>query len=82
MKKSNIFGNNDKREVNPNWFTNKTWMKILSNKIKSKEQGIYHVYFHNGAKTKIHTHNGNQILIATKGQGSLEIFRKFGCMFF
>ena len=36
MKKSNIFGTGDKRKVNPNWFTNKTWMKVLSDKNKIK----------------------------------------------
>ena len=36
MKKTNIQGTNDKRNVNPNWFTSKTWMKVLSEKIKVK----------------------------------------------
>ncbi|MGD2106253.1 MAG: cupin domain-containing protein [Nitrosopumilaceae archaeon] len=78
MKKSNIYLSGDQRKINPEWFTNKVNMKDVSSKIKSKEQGIYHVYFHNGAKTKLHWHNGNQILIATKGIGSLEIFRRYG----
>ena len=78
MEKSNIFGTSDKRKVNPNWFTNKTWMKILSEKIKSKDQDIYHVHFEKGSKTKLHWHNGNQVLIATKGKGSLEIFKRYG----
>ena len=78
MKKINIYASGEKRKINPDWFTDKVHMKDISSKIKSKEQNIYHVYFENGAKTKIHTHNGNQILIATKGTGSLEIFRKYG----
>ena len=78
MIKSNIYSSGDQRKINPNWFTGKVHMKDVSTKIKSKEQGIYHVYFHNGAKTKLHFHNGNQILIATRGSGSLEIFRRFG----
>lgn len=78
MKKSNIYGSSDKRTVNPNWFTGKTWMKVLSNKIKSKEQDIYHVHFEKGSRTKLHSHNGSQILIATEGNGSLEMFRKYG----
>jgi hypothetical protein len=45
MKKSNISGTGDKRNVNPNWFTGKTWMKVLSEKIKAKDQDIYHVHF-------------------------------------
>ena len=53
-------------------------MKVLSDKIKSKDQDIYHVHFEKGSRTKIHLHNGNQVLIATKGKGSLEIFRRYG----
>ena len=78
MKKSNISGTGDKRSVNSNWFTGKTWMKVLSEKIKAKDQDIYHVHFEKGSRTKLHQHNGNQILIEVKGKGSLEIFRKYG----
>ena len=78
MKKTNIFGSGDQRKVNPEWFTNKTWMKVLSNKIKSQDQDIYHVYFEKGSKTKLHWHNGNQVLIGVKGKGSLEIFKRYG----
>ncbi len=78
MKKSNIYGSGDQRKVNPEWFTNKTWMKVLSNKIKSKDQDIYHVHFEKGSRTKIHWHNGNQVLIGVKGKGSLEIFKRYG----
>lgn len=78
MEKSNIYSSGDQRKINSAWFTAKVHMKDVSSKIKSKEQGIYHVYFHNGAKTKLHTHNGNQVLITTSGVGSLEIFRKYG----
>jgi len=76
MEKTNIYSKGNKRKINPNWFTNKVHMKEISSKIKSKEQDIYHVYFQGGAKTKLHLHNGNQILIATKGVGNLEIFKK------
>lgn len=77
MEKTNISGTGDKRNVNPNWFTGKTWMKVLSEKIKAKDQDIYHVHFEKGSRTKLHQHNGNQILIGVKGKGSLEIFRKY-----
>ncbi len=78
MNKSSIHGDEDKRIVNPDWFTARTWMKILSEKIESKEQDIYHVHFEDGSKTKLHVHNGHQVLIATRGSGSLEIFRRTG----
>lgn len=51
-------------------------MSDISGVIGSKEQHIYHVFFERGAKTKLHAHNGNQILIVTKGRGVLEIFAK------
>ena len=50
-------------------------MKVLSEKIKSEDQDIYHVHFEKGSRTKLHFHNGNQVLMAVKGKGSLEIFR-------
>ena len=78
MKKSNISGSTDKRNVNPEWFTGKTWMKVLSEKIKTKDQDIYHVHFEKGSRTKLHFHNGNQVLMVVRGKGSLEIFKKYG----
>ncbi|MDH3313896.1 MAG: cupin [Nitrosopumilus sp.] len=78
MKKINISGKDDQRKVNLDWFTGKTWMKTLSEKIKSKDQDIYHVHFEKGSRTKLHQHDGNQVLIAIKGKGSLEIFKKYG----
>lgn len=78
MNKSNINGSSDRRDVNSEWFTGKTWMKVLSEKIKSKDQDMYHVHFEKGSRTKLHFHNGNQVLMAIKGKGSLEIFKKYG----
>ena len=49
--KTNIFGTGNKRTVNPNWFTNKTWMKVFSDKIKSKDQDMHHVHFEKGSRT-------------------------------
>ena len=49
MKKSNIYASGDQRKINLDWFTGRVHMKDVSSKIKSKEQGIYHVYFHHGA---------------------------------
>lgn len=76
--KSNIYTPGNERKINPNWFTNSVNMKDISSTIQSQGHDIYHVYFKKGAKTKLHIHNGNQILIATKGYGSLDIFKKSG----
>ncbi|MEM2160135.1 MAG: cupin domain-containing protein [Candidatus Nitrosotenuis sp.] len=78
MRKSNIYSTGNRRKINPNWFTGPVHMKDISSTIQSKEHDVYHVYFKNGAKTKLHTHNGNQILIATQGKGSLVLFKKYG----
>ncbi len=53
-------------------------MKVVSDKIEAREQDIYHVHFEDGSRTKLHQHNGNQVLIGVKGKGSLEIFKKQG----
>ena len=78
MQKSNIYTSGNRRKINKNWFTNRVHMKEISSTIKSTEQNIYHVYFERGTKTKLHMHNGNQILIATRGRGSLETFKRSG----
>ncbi len=78
MKKSNIHGSGDRRAVNPEWFTGKTWMKVVSDKIKSEDQDIYHVHFEEGSRTKLHQHNGNQVLIGVQGRGSLVIYKRYG----
>ncbi len=53
-------------------------MQELTSLVQSKEQKIFHVSFKNGARTKIHNHNGGQILIVTKGRGSLQWYSKSG----
>lgn len=53
-------------------------MKDLSGRIGSPDQDIYHVHFEDGSRTALHAHNGNQVLIATRGRGSLEVFERAG----
>ena len=50
MNKSNINGSTDKRNVNPEWFTGKTWMKVLSEKLNQKIKIFYHVHFEKDLK--------------------------------
>ena len=76
--KSNIYSAGNRRKINPDWFTGPVHMKDISSMIHPEGHDIYHVYFKNGAKTKLHLHNGNQILIVTSGKGSLEFFKKIG----
>jgi quercetin dioxygenase-like cupin family protein len=67
-----------KAKANPDYFTGPILMQELTSLVKSKEQKIFHVSFKNGARTKIHHHNGGQILIVTKGKGSLQKYSKTG----
>jgi quercetin dioxygenase-like cupin family protein len=76
MKKDNISAKNSKAAPNPNYFTGNVKLKDISSSIKSHEQRIYHVTFANGARTKLHYHTGGQVLIVTKGKGSLVIYEK------
>jgi quercetin dioxygenase-like cupin family protein len=69
---------NPKAKANPDYFTGPVLMKELTSLVKSKEQKIFHVSFKNGARTKVHNHNGGQILIVTKGKGSLQWYSKSG----
>ena len=76
MRKANINGKSNLRKVDPNWFTGRTWMRSVSDVIGSEGHDMYHVHFESGSRTKLHAHNGDQILMATKGAGSLEVFEK------
>ncbi len=76
MYKKSIHSRLKEKKVNKEYFTGKSTIKEVSPYLKSQEQNIYHVSFFNGAKTKIHIHDAGQILIPTRGDGILEIFKK------
>jgi len=73
----NIYSKRKNLKINPQYFTGAVKIKEISSVIKSKEQKVYHVTFF-GSKTKMHSHEGGQILIVTKGQGSLSFYKKIG----
>lgn len=77
MKKTNL-STAGMRKINPDWFTAKTYMREIGGPLKIKEQQVFHVYFENGSRTKLHMHNGSQVLIVTRGKGSIEMFKKSG----
>ncbi|HET7345407.1 MAG TPA: hypothetical protein VFJ05_06015 [Nitrososphaeraceae archaeon] len=71
MNKKNIYTTDEKQPQGeqPDFYTNKFIgnfeIRRIFNESDSKEQEMYHVTFKNGAMTKIHTHESEQILIAT-----------------
>lgn len=78
LKKISIHAKTKEMKVNPDYFTCPVLLQELTSIIKSQEQKIFHVTFKNGARTKLHTHTGGQILIVTKGKGSLQMYSKSG----
>jgi len=78
MKKENIFTGGKQKNVKQNYFTGPARIKEFSKSIQSLEQNVYHVTFRDGAITKLHFHEGGQILIVTKGRGKLTIYKKIG----
>ena len=60
------------------YFLGKVILHDVSKKIKVKEQKVYFVRFKNGAKTKLHYHQGAQILVVTEGKGALAFYQKHG----
>lgn len=77
MKKENIFSNGKIRCVSANYFTGPVHAREIS-KVDSQEHKIYHVIFKKGTITKLHHHQGGQILIVTKGKGNLTTYKKTG----
>ena len=78
MRKDNIYSKGNQKKVPSNYFTGPASIKDVSKNLKTPEQKVYHVTFKNGAKTKLHFHDGGQLLIVTHGKGELVFFRRFG----
>jgi len=58
------------------YFVGDAWLDDISNKIQISGEKVYYANFNNGARTKIHYHQGGQILVVTKGAGLLVIYKK------
>ena len=67
---------NERQDVSKDWFVGEPILKDLSGMLEINESKIFHVTFPNGAKTKLHFHQGGQLLIVTEGVGNLVIFKK------
>ncbi len=75
MKKSNIFSAPTKK-VKKDYFTGPVKLHEISGVIKPNEHDMYHVIFKKSTRTKLHFHTGGQLLIVTKGNGSLVYYKK------
>ena len=75
MKKSNILSSPVKN-VKTDYFTGTVKLHEISGITRPKEHDMYHVIFKKSARTKLHFHTGGQLLIVTKGTGSLVYYKK------
>ena len=75
MKKGNI-SSAPVKKVKKDYFTGPVTLREISGITKPSEHDIYHVIFKKSARTKIHFHTGAQMLIVTKGKGSLVYYKK------
>jgi len=79
MKKANI------RTIKPdkslisekrNYFIGKVVLHDISKVINAADQKVYYAGFRSGARTKMHYHQGGQILLVVEGKGILVLFKK------
>ena len=75
MKKSNILSSPVKK-VKTDYFTGPVELHEISGITKPNEHDMYHVIFKKSARTKLHFHTGGQLLIVTRGSGSLVYYKK------
>ena len=57
-----------------NYFVGKVILHDISKIIQIDDQKVYFAGFRNGARTKLHYHEGGQILLVTKGKGVLVLY--------
>ena len=58
------------------YFTGPVKLHEISGITKPNEHDMYHVIFKKSSRTKLHFHTGGQLLIVTKGNGSLIYYKK------
>ena len=77
MKKCKISSAPTKK-VKKDYFTGTVNLHEISGITKPNEHDMYHVIFKKSSRTKLHFHTGGQLLIVTKGSGSLVYYKKIG----
>ena len=74
MNKENIYSAIEKK-VNEEYFTGRVTLREIFSEQVHNEQEMYHVTFHNGARTTLHYHESDQILVATSGKGVVGLIK-------
>ena len=79
MKKENfVNASSDKALLKQKrkYFVGNVTLRDISAKLNMRDQKVYLAGFKNGAKTKLHYHQGDQTLVVTKGSGVLAFYKK------
>jgi quercetin dioxygenase-like cupin family protein len=67
-------------QIEKGYYIGKVTMNKVSDMFSSKDQKrelkVYNVTFHDGARTRLHYHESDQMLIAMEGEGMVEILEK------
>ena len=58
------------------YFVGNVTLRDISAKLNMRDQKVYLAGFKNGAKTKLHYHQGDQTLVVTKGSGVLALYKR------
>ena len=58
-----------------NYFVGKVILHDISRVIDVEDQKVYYAGFRNGARTKVHYHEGGQMLLVTQGKGVLVLYK-------
>src|SRR5574337_1434537 len=58
------------------YFVGDAWLNDISLKLQIQGEKVYLANFNNGARTKVHYHQGGQILVVTRGKGMLVVYKK------
>lgn len=58
------------------YFVGDAWLNDISDKMHIAGEKVYLANFNKGARTKVHYHQGGQILVVVKGKGSLVTYKK------
>src|SRR5208337_2391780 len=59
-----------------NYFVGKVQIRSIINESVTKDVEVYLVSFENGARTKIHYHDSDQVLVTAEGEGVLAVQTK------
>jgi len=71
-------GRGASRRARPEYFTGRVRLAEAAPAGRGEATRVFDVRFYAGARTKLHSHTGPQVLVATAGSGSLVTYRRSG----